>query len=893
MRQIHTYTIIFLLFTAFSKVEASAPPLFDWQKCLGGSAQDMPVKMIQSQNGCILMLGSTGSSDGDVTINHGSNDLWLSKTDSNGNILWQKTYGGSNIDIGTGIIELANGDLILSGYTASLDGDISTQHGNFDAWIIRTNSSGTILWEKTIGGSLVDLCYAMIKSNDGGILIGGGTYSNDGDISGAHGDQDFWLCKLDANGNIIWEKTLGGSGLDVCYSIGQNNSNEIVACGSTTSSDGDVYGQHGGTDFWVVKLNQYGTLIWNSCYGGSDQESAFTMSCAGTSQILISGYSKSTNGDVHQNAGYNDLWTILIDQNGNLINQKVLGGSGTDIAFTSLHTSDGGFLLAGGTTSQDGDISSSHGLEDIWLTKLDAQLNLEWEKSYGGSSNERPSSLLQTTDGGYLFCGYSYSNDGNVSGNHGSSDYWLVHLSCHTPSALFSTTYDSLCVGMSAGFHNDSRFASTYEWWSNGTPLSTQENASLSLNVSGAYNVSLIAHTCYASDTTTKLIYGITPPEFKVSKSAAYFCSGDSVQLIAPSGYTCEWNTGDNSTSIYVHSRGPFQVTVNFSGCPSTSENIYLGSYSKPQIELGPDTILCNSSTMLLSTGLSQGYTYQWQDGSSNPTLTVQLPGEYSVLVSNEFCSSSDSIHIDTVSCNLPVAAFSVSSQNVCEHSAISFQNTSVLSTACTWTFPGGNPSVSNQMNPVVTCNTPGNYSVILTVSNDQGTQTLMRWNYIVVHASPMKPIIDVNGFQLSSTPAESYQWLLNSTMITGANQNYLNANQDGFYQVRISDEYQCSATSDSVYVSITGIQHTSNASSISVYPNPNSGKCVCTISSVESGSIRIIDSNGNEILHRMPFTPSIDSKYEIDLNDYPSGLYFVEFNGTQKVHLSYRIQKL
>ncbi|HRH67024.1 MAG TPA: hypothetical protein PLU53_12050, partial [Bacteroidia bacterium] len=156
MRQITIYTLLLLVISAISEVYASAPPLLDWQKCIGGSGLDMPVKVIRSQDGSLLMIGSTGSSDGNISLNHGSSDVWLCKTDSAGQLLWEKTFGGSNNDIGTGIIQLSNGDLILSGYTASYDGDVSNQHGNFDCWIIKTNASGSIIWEKTFGGSLVD-----------------------------------------------------------------------------------------------------------------------------------------------------------------------------------------------------------------------------------------------------------------------------------------------------------------------------------------------------------------------------------------------------------------------------------------------------------------------------------------------------------------------------------------------------------------------------------------------------------------------------------------------------------------------------------------------------------------------------------------------------------------
>ncbi|MBK9525306.1 MAG: T9SS type A sorting domain-containing protein [Bacteroidetes bacterium] len=898
MRQNSRYTLLFLqilLISMISEGIASAPPILNWQKCLGGSSQDMPVKIIRSQDGCILMLGSSSSIDGDIASSHGANDLWLTKTDSSGTLLWQKTYGGSNSDIGTGIIELTNGDLILSGYTASHDGDISQHHGNFDAWVIRTTSSGVLIWEKTFGGSLVDLCYAMIPTSDGGILIGGGTYSSDGDLSLSHGDQDFWLLKLDVSGNIIWQQSLGGSGLDVCYAIDETSSNEIIACGSSNSNNGDVIGQHGGSDFWVVKLSCNGTMLWNQCYGGSDQESALALTCTPNQEILITGYSKSTDGDLHENFGYNDIWAILIDdQNGDIQNQKVFGGTGTDISFAAISTMDGGFILAGGSTSVDGNITGNHGMEDIWLAKLDQNLNLEWEKSYGGSNNERPSCLIQSTDGGYLFSAYTYSNDGNVNGNHGSSDYWIVRLSCTNPQSIFSTPYDSLCVGMTASFSNLSPLASSYTWISNGLEISRDENTSITLPATGMYYVSLVAQTCYASDTSTQLISAIDPPVVIITTRTNHLCAGDSILLSATRGSSIIWNTGENTPSIYVNSSGQYSAIVTFSGCSTTTSPLNILVYPKPTVELGTDTNICSGTSLLLDAGHNSGLNYTWQDGSHAETFAVNQSGTYAVCVSNAFCSSSDTIHVDTVSCNLPVALFSVNSQDVCKNGSLSFTNSSSQASNWTWTFPGGNPSVSSLENPVVTYYVPGTYSVILSVSNAQGAQTLMRWNYIVVHELPLQPLIDVNGYVLSTSTASSYQWYLNTNAIQGAQLNFYSAIQDGFYQVRISDNHQCNALSEPTYVSITGIRPTQTNGNLGIFPNPavNFIKCKIQKQQNENGILRVLDLNGKETYSQFVDDKNSTVEIEISLSDLAQGLYLIDFNGTSGTHLKYKIQK-
>lgn len=894
MRQISRFTLFFILISTLSKGYAAAPPLFDWQKCLGGSGQDMPVRMIRSLDGGLLMLGSTGSTNGDVSLSHGSNDLWLTKTDSTGNLIWERTFGGSNIDIGTGIIQLPGGDLILSGYTGSFDGDISHQHGNFDAWVIRTTSTGTIIWEKTFGGSLVDLVYAMIQTADGGILLGGGTYSNDGDVYGNHGDQDFWLLKLDISGNLVWQKSLGGSGLEVCYSIDETPANEIIACGSTNSNDGDVSGQRGSTDFWVIKLTSGGNKIWTRCFGGGDQESAFAISSNSNNQFLVSGYSKSSDGDLQQNSGYNDIWTVQLDQNGTIQNQRIIGGTGADIAFSSISSMDGGYLLACGTTSNDGDIDGNHGQEDILLIKLDQQLSTEWMKCQGGSGNERPSSILQTHDGSFIFSGYTYSNDGNVSGNHGASDYWIVRLSCKVPVSAFSTPFDTLCTGMSADFTNQSANSSAFNWLVNNQNLTTQENASIQLPNTGVYTVQLTAQTCYASDTSVKRITAISKPQIKVSMSGTHLCIGDSITLSSTAGSRYIWNTGATSNTIYVNNRGPFYVTVYTSGCPANSDTITLSATAKPNLELGNDTIICTGSSLLLSAGTNSAFHYTWQDGSTQNQFSVTTPGTYFVKISDNYCTASDTIHVDTVSCNLPVASFTVANQEICEHGTIAFVNNSVQSVSYNWTFPGGSPASSTLENPVISYETPGTYNVILTVTNSQGSQTLMRWNYIVVHSNPIRPVIDVNGFTLSTNPAQSYQWYWNNSMLPGACLNYFQASQDGFYQVSIRDQHQCESKSDSVYVSITGTQHESNTSSMEVFPIPAREK-ITVIVKQESTSInliRVISISGDEIFKSENSTRGSLNGIEINTSELSTGIYFLELTNSDGTRVIRKFQK-
>ncbi len=173
-------------------------------------------------------------------------------------IQWQKSFGGSSTDIAYSIQQTADGGFIVGGATASNNGDVTGNHGLNDCWILRLNSGGDLIWQKSFGGSSNDIAYAIQETADGGFIFAGISYSNDGDVSGHHGSSsssDYWVVKLDSSGNLIWQKSLGGSDDDNAYSLQQTIDDGFIVAGFSGSFDGDVTGNHGNWDYWVVKLD--------------------------------------------------------------------------------------------------------------------------------------------------------------------------------------------------------------------------------------------------------------------------------------------------------------------------------------------------------------------------------------------------------------------------------------------------------------------------------------------------------------------------------------------------------------------------------------------------------------------------------------------------------------
>lgn len=352
---------------------------------------------------------------------------------SSQNIQWQKSLGGSYSDNAKSIIQTTDGGYIVAGQTKSNDGDVSGNHSYYkwDYWIAKMDSAGTLQWQKCLGGSGHDYAQCIRQTFDGGYIVAGYTASNDGDVSGNHGGSDYWVVKLDSLGVLQWQKCLGGSSSERAYSIQQTSDTGYIIAGDANSLNGDVSGGHGYPDYWIVKLNSIGELQWQKCLGGSYYDYAKSIQQTTDLGYIIAGYTASNDGDVSGNNGYGtsmDYWIVKIDSIGTLQWQKCLGGTNDEHAYSIQQTNDEGFIIAGSTRSSNGDVSGRHGSEDYWIVKLDSVGELQWQKCLGGTMVDEAHSIQQTADTGYIIVGETYSNNYDVSGNHGMNDYWIVKL---------------------------------------------------------------------------------------------------------------------------------------------------------------------------------------------------------------------------------------------------------------------------------------------------------------------------------------------------------------------------------------------------------------------------------------------------------------------------------
>lgn len=443
MKSISLFFLIFL-FQNFN----SQALIIDWQKSFGGNGVEYGQSIIKTSDGGYILAGSSSSTNIPSVITHGGRDYFLVKINSIGVIVWQKFYGGSNDEYLYDVKETPDGGYILAGYTNSNNGEVTGSHGLADYWIVKTKQNGDIVWQKTFGGSSVDLANSVALTDDGGYIVSGYTYSNNGDITNNYGSNDYWVIKLDGLGNKVWQKSYGGSGDEFPYSIIVSSDGNYIIAGSSTSTSGLVTGNNGNSDYWILKINKTGDLVWQKSYGGSDLDVANSIVQVAEGGYIIAGLSMSSNGDVTENKGLGDIWITKITESGVLEWQKSLGGTKTDNVRSIQNTLDGGYIIAGYTNSNDGDVTGYHGnsdFTDFWIIKLSKIGIIEWQKAYGGNKDDVAQSIVQQLDGSYAILGYAASIDGDITNNLGNYDYWLLKLKPEN-LAIENSIYSSFSV---------------------------------------------------------------------------------------------------------------------------------------------------------------------------------------------------------------------------------------------------------------------------------------------------------------------------------------------------------------------------------------------------------------------------------------------------------------
>lgn len=348
-----------------------------WQKSYGGSDDDRGADLIQTSDGGYAVIGKSKSNDLNVSENAGYDDFWISKLDSSGSISWEYSFGFAGSDTPYSIIQTNDNGYLLSGVldvsASNGQGDrnsIASRHAGGDYWVIKLNASGVKQWSKYYGGSFTDTAYDAIQTDDNGYMIVGSSDSDDVDILNNKGSYDFWVVKISNTGTLVWEKSFGGSEIDEAHAISQTADGNYLIVGDTRSNDLDISQNHGAADLWVIKISPEGSLLWEKTLGGTNFDVGRSISKTQDNGFLISGSSRSTDGNLETNKGQNDAWVLKINSSGNLEWQKTVGGSEVDFFYDVVELSDQTVVAVGDSNSSNEDITENKGFTDLLILKL-------------------------------------------------------------------------------------------------------------------------------------------------------------------------------------------------------------------------------------------------------------------------------------------------------------------------------------------------------------------------------------------------------------------------------------------------------------------------------------------------------------------------------------------
>ena len=289
---------------------------FLWEKSFGYLGHDHAYTVIPTQDGGLLMTGfidiTASGGKGNVVKGaasfHGVGEFWTHKLDAQGNVQWRRYHGGTNNDRSYDVVEANDGGFVVVGTTESTDVDVTANQGEYDVWVIKLSKEGTLLWAKTFGGSGIDGSNGVMKTQNGNYLVVGNTFSQNGDVSVNYGASDVWVLSINDQGDLLWEKTYGGSEFDLGRGITQGPNTTAFIIGNSKSKDNYVLQNQGENDAWVFQIDTTnGKLLWEHSFGGSGIDFGHNAVFTSSKSLYVVGETTSNDGNISSNKGDKDL----------------------------------------------------------------------------------------------------------------------------------------------------------------------------------------------------------------------------------------------------------------------------------------------------------------------------------------------------------------------------------------------------------------------------------------------------------------------------------------------------------------------------------------------------------------------------------------------------------
>jgi hypothetical protein len=414
------------------------------QRTLGGESSDISAALLPLEEEVLLGGYSWSGKKGEKTDtlrNRLTPDIWLTQLDKQNRLVWQKTYGGGGADILRTMIRLKDGNLLLGGASNSDRSFEKSQNsrGLFDYWLLKITPSGNVIWDKTLGGTRNDILVTVLELENGEILVGGDSFSGiSGDKTSSNlGQSDIWICKLSPAGDILWQRSWGGAHIEQLAAIEKKDSKTFILF-ATTYSDSSAFiadSSYGGADLWFAEFDTSGTLLGRKRIGGAQNDIATGLLITPSGSIFALAASNSDRGyhKSENTRGDFDYWFLRLNSNFEIAAQKTLGGIQPDypIGFckgapdTTLSVVGYSYSSAGFEKTEP-----RRGQEDIWALTLDWNGKILEEKTLGGNASDRPTACYFASDRRLWLAAYSNSGKSYEKNDtsRGLEDYWLLTL---------------------------------------------------------------------------------------------------------------------------------------------------------------------------------------------------------------------------------------------------------------------------------------------------------------------------------------------------------------------------------------------------------------------------------------------------------------------------------
>ncbi|MEO8150571.1 MAG: PKD domain-containing protein [Bacteroidia bacterium] len=813
---------------------------------------------------------------------------------------WDKRFGGTSTEYLRSFQQTTDLGYILGGYSDSKKGGDKSQGswGISDYWVVKIDSLGIKQWDRRFGGNAGDFMSSLQQTVDGGYILGGWSASN---ITGnktqlSWGSNDFWIIKIDSQGNKQWDKDYGGTDNDALQCIKETTDGGFILGGwSYSGNNGDKsQPSWGNADFWIIKVDSIGIKQWDKRYGGSSADWLYSLQQTTDGGYILGGKSSSPiSGDKTQPAwnGYSDYWIVKIDSIGNKQWDKCYGGVDNDVLISLKQTTDGGYILGGASYSGIGGDKTQPlwgGATDYWIVKVDSFGNKQWDKDYGGNANEDEfGNISQTSDGGYLIAGTSYSpiSGDKTENNLGTEQTWVIKT-------------DSI----------------GNKQWDKTTLTLGHEEIGLAIQTNdGGYAIANFTYGGIGGDKTQPAqgaddywiikfwdTIQVTLPTIYLSCSDTSFCEKhclDFFDLSTNNPTSWQWSfpgadsttsTLQNPTNICYNQYGSFDVTLiacNAAGCDTLVLTNFINAYPLPS------PVIFTSFDTLFS---SLAVTYQWWSvtnglitGATNNYFIPSQVGDYFVIVTDSTgCAGiSDTVSITAV---IPSINLMSTDTSFCEKHCLDFFDLSTNNpTSWQWFFPGADSATSPLQYPTNICyNNYGSFDVTLIACNAAGCDTLVLPGFINEYPAPT-PTITQSNDTLFSSPGVAYQWWsVDSGIIAGANNYYYIPTHGGSYYVIVTDTTGCEGASNTIV--IMGINEEARGKGqMAIVPNPNDGNftIILTLSITKDFSLHITNPLGQTISKRQEARSKGQNVVDVNMESAAKGPYLVEVINGGKVY--------